>query len=164
MLSPLVAATTAHTVFDVLVVAHVVCAVLGFGALMLTGVYGFAYRRPDAAGMEEARRYFGGQGRLELLVLIVPFLGAAALLVQPRGPGLGQLWDLLAAGVWLVAAVVLFAVVRPAERRLRDALAVADGEGEWPVVATNATRLGWAGLGTDLAFVVALLLMIFQPR
>lgn len=159
---PVVAASSAHTVFAVLVVVHVVCAVLGFGGLMLTGVYGFAYRRPDTAGMEEARRYFGTPARLELLVLVVPFVGAAALLVQPGGAGIGQLWDLLAAAVWLVAVIVLFAVVRPAERRVRAALAPA--EADLPVLATNAARLGWAGLVTDLAFVVALLLMIFQPH
>lgn len=162
MLTPLLAASSAHTVFAVLVVVHVVCAVLGFGGLMFNGVYGFAYRRPDPAGIEEARRYFGTPARLELLVLVVPFLGAAALLVQPHGAGIGQLWDLLAAGVWLVAVVVLFAVIRPAERRVRAALTSA--EVDLPVVATNATRLGWAGVGTDLAFAVALLLMIFQPR
>jgi hypothetical protein len=180
------AALSAHAVFDVLVVAHVICAVVGFGSLMLSGVYGFSNRSPRPESLEEARRYFAAPGHLELLVVAVPFLGLAALLVQPGGRGAGQLWDLAASAVWLAAAAVLFAVVRPAERDIRTALGLgageiarpgagAPGDGTGPAgsgdrdidltrLGEAARRLGWAGVTTDIAFFVALLLMIFQPR
>jgi hypothetical protein len=165
-------ASTAGDVFGVLVAAHVICAVVGFGALLLSGIYGFSNRRPAGPeAIEEARRYFRSPGRIELLVLPVPFLGLAALLVQPHGRGPGQLWDLAASAIWLVAAVVLFGVVRPAERSIRAALRLgaatpASGEGDIDLarLGESARRLGWAGLTTDMAFFLALVLMIFQPH
>ena len=147
--------------FDILVALHVACAVVGFGSLALSGVYGFGTgRRRGARDLEEARRYFAAPGRLEFLILVVPFIGAAALIVQPGGRGLAQLWAGLAAAVWLVAAVALIRVIRPAELRVREALAA----GEVEDAARAARRVGWGATVTDLAFVVALGLMVFQPR
>lgn len=151
----------AHDLYVALVVLHVLCAVVGFGSLAISGVYGFGSRRP--AGPEavaEAGRYFASPGRLELLVVPVPFLGAAALAVQPGGRGVFQLWSGLAGAVWLVAAVVLFGVVRPSERRMRGGLAADDRA----ATAAAGSRLGWASVATDVAFAVGFFLMIFQPR
>lgn len=157
------AAAGSRDLYDALVAAHVVCAVIGFGSLAISGVYGFTSRRPSGPdAVDEARRYFRAPGRIEGLVLAVPFLGAAALAVQPNGRGVGQLWAGLALVVWLVAASVLIGVVRPAEARLRVALNAPDPD---PAALAGAgQRLGWAGVVTDVAFLVGLMLMIFQPR
>jgi uncharacterized membrane protein len=159
--------------YDALVVVHVACALVGFGSVAISGVYGFTTRRP--AGPEsvaEARRYFSSPGRLEWLVAVVPVPGVAALAVQPGGRGVGQLWALLALLIWAGAAALLLGVVRPAEARLRAALGAvpADAVGSGSATADPAElaagghRLGWASVGSDLAFFVALLLMIFQPH
>lgn len=144
--------------FPALVALHVACALVGFGSVAFSGVYGFAARRAPLA--EEPRRYFARPSRAAWLLLAVPFLGAGALAAEPHGHGVGQLWAGLAAGVWLVAAVTLLAVVQPCERAIRAAQASGDGDD----AARAAARLGWAGVGTDLAFAVALGLMIWQPR
>jgi hypothetical protein len=158
-----IAATGDRSLYDILVVAHVACALIGFGSLMLSGVYGFSHRDPRGAGaIEEARRYFGSPGRLELLVIPVPFLGAAALAVEPHGKGAGQLWAVLAEVVWLIAVVVVVAVARPAERKIRAALTAPEVDAA--AVGAGARRLGWAGVVTDVAFFAALMLMVFQPR
>jgi uncharacterized membrane protein len=150
------AAVGSRDLYDAFIAAHVICAVVGFGSLAISGVYGFTSRHPAGPdAVDEARRYFRAPGHLELAVLAVPFLGVAALAVQPAGRGVGQLWALVALGVWAVAAAVLVGVVRPAERRLRMALAGADPDG---------AELACAGVVTDVTFLVALLLMVFQPR
>jgi hypothetical protein len=147
----------AETVFWVLVGLHVTCAVVGFGSVAFSGVYGFI--AAGGGSEEEVRRYFASASRLEWLVLAVPFLGAGALGVAPHGRGVVQLWSMLAAAVWLVAATLLLGVVRPAERSLRTAAA----EGSAPDPGTGR-RLGCAGLGSDVAFTVAFFLMVIQPR
>jgi len=150
-----------QTLFDVLIGLHVTCAIVGFGSVAITGTYGFTSRHPgDSRTLEEAGRYFRSPGRLELLVLAVPFLGAAALAVGPHTGGVVQLWTVLAASVWLVASIALLGVVRPAERRIRLALSEADR----PTLAVSAGRLGWATVVTDVCFTAALILMIFQPH
>lgn len=148
---------SAETVFWVLVGLHVSCAVVGFASVAFSGVYGFI--AAGGGSEEEVRRYFAVPSRLEWLVLAVPFLGAGALAVHPHGRGVVQLWSMLAAGVWLVAATLLLAVVRPAERSLRTT--TSQGHSPDPGVGR---RLGWAGVGSDVAFSVAFFLMIIQPR
>ena len=148
---------SAETVFWVLVGLHVTCAVVGFGSVAFSGVYGFV--SAGGGSEDEVRRYFAAPSRLEWLVLAVPLLGAGALGVQPHGRGVVQLWSMLAVCVWLVAATLLLGVVRPAERSLRTT--AAEGSAPDPGVGR---RLGWAGVGTDVAFTVAFFLMIIQPR
>ncbi len=150
--------------FDALVALHVASALIGFGAVAFSGVYGFVAGRVAAGrgGREEAQRYFASSSPAEWLLLAVPFLGAGALAADPNGRGVAQLWAGLAAGVWLVAAVTLLAVVRPAERAIRAGLTASGPVG--PAVSRAASRLGWAAVGTDIGFTVALMLMIWQPR
>ena len=101
--------------YDVLVALHVVSAVVGFGAVALSGVYGATARhggRPDEG--EEVARYFRSPGRAQWLILLVPFLGAAALGTRPEGADFAAVWVVTAAVVWLAAAVLLlFAVLPP---------------------------------------------------
>jgi Predicted integral membrane protein (DUF2269) len=155
----LAAAGSGHrTVFDVFVVLHVVCAVVGFGAVAISGVYGATARRPGRPGAEEeTARYFGARGLPELLVLAVPVFGGIALGLRPDGAEVTSVWVLGGLGAWLAAALLLLAVVRPAERRLR-----ASPTGESAVASGG--RLMWAASGSDVLFVVALALMITQPR
>lgn len=144
--------------YDALVALHVLAAVVGFGAVGLSGVYGGTARhvdRPEAG--EEAARYFRAPGRAEWLVLAVPFLGAAALAFRPEGADFGAVWVVSGAVVWLAAAALLLGVVRPEEGRIRAAAGGRNG------VAASGRRLMWAGAISDLLFVVALVLMVGQP-
>jgi uncharacterized membrane protein len=145
-------------VFDVLVGLHVVSAVVGFGAVAITGVYGAGAARPSRPGAaEETARYFRSPGWAEWLVLAVPFLGAAALGFRPKGADFGQVWVVAAAVIWAAAAALLLGVVRPAERQIRAAVAA----GTTAIPAGR--RLMGATVASDLLFVAALVLMIGQP-
>lgn len=163
----LLAATGGHRVlYDVLVGLHVACAVIGFGAVAISGTYGGAARRlgqGDAA--EEAGRYFSRRGLAEWLVLPVPVFGAAALAVRPGGSGWTDAWVLTAAGIWLVAAGLLLGVVRPAEARiarwLRGHPAPTGARDGGARQAGNL--LVWGAAACDVLFVAALALMVTQP-
>jgi hypothetical protein len=144
--------------YDVLVALHVLSAVVGFGAVALSGVYGATARRADRPDSgEETARYFRSPGRAEWLVLAVPFLGAAALGARPEGADFGAVWVISAAVIWLAAAALLLWVVRPAERGIRAAAGRPD-----PTAAAGR-RLMWGSLASDALFVAALVLMVGQP-
>ncbi len=154
-------------------------AVIGFGAVALSGLYGATASHPDRSGAtEEAGRYFRSSGRAEWLVLIVPFLGAAALGLRPSGVDFGATWVIAASLLWLAAAALLLGVVRPAERRIRAAFALDQSSaavegpraGSAPARGDAASDLAgagrllmWAAIGSDLLFVAALVFMIGQP-
>jgi hypothetical protein len=145
-------------IYDALVALHVVSAVVGFGAVALSGIYGAIAGRPtepDAA--EESARYFRAPGRAEWLVLAVPFLGAAALGTRPDGADFGDVWVIGGLVIWMAAAGLLLGVVHPAERDLRR------GAGSGRPVSGPARRLKWGAAASDVLFLAALVLMIGQP-
>ena len=149
--------------YDVLVGLHVVCAIIGFGAVAITGAYGAIGRnvgRPGARAEaeDEVRRYFASGSALEYFVLVAPVFGLAAMSVRPGGSEFGQIWAVGGTVIWLAAGGLLTAVIRPAARRIRQA-----GK-DVAEVPTDARRLMWAAALSDVLFVVALFLMVTQPR
>ena len=74
-------------VYSVLLVAHVVCAVVGFGAMVVTGVQARRARRgPDGPGAEGVRRYFRpGVNWAGRALYGVPVFGVGLLGGQPGG-------------------------------------------------------------------------------
>jgi hypothetical protein len=177
--------------YDVFIGLHVAAVLVGFGAVAMNGAYGGNARKAGIDGpvgdtaMEELRRYFGPPGRAELVICVVPFLGAAALAVKPGPSDFGQIWVGTGVALWVVATVLLFGVVRPAESVLRRAARApvtevgqevdsgpAPGEhGAEPepprpdndVLAAAGHRLQWAAAASDLIFLVALVVMVIQP-
>ncbi len=154
--SVVLAATSGHQgIFDVLVGLHVVCAVVGFGSVAISGVYGASARRSEDRGAsEETARYFRSRGWPELLILAVPVFGAVAIGFRPEGADFGDVWVIGGLVVWAVAATLLVGVVRPAENRIR---------GGGADFRNSGSRLMWAAAASDLLFVAALALMITQP-
>jgi hypothetical protein len=137
--------------YDALVVLHVVCAVAGFGAVAVSGVYGGLARNPANHG--ETARYFASRSLAEWLIVPVPFFGIAALLVDHRSAAFGRAWVIGGEAAWVVAAALLLLVIRPAERRIRE-----NGETEQP-----GRLLLVGGIASNVLFAVALALMVTQP-
>lgn len=149
-----------RTAYDVLVGLHVVTAVVGFGAVAVSGAYGAIARngpaRPETA--EEVRRYFSSRSLVEYLVLVAPLFGLAAMGVRPGGREFGQLWAVAGIVIWIGAGGILTGVVRPAERNIRAA------GPDMASAAPHGRRLMWASAASDSLFLIALLLMVTQPR
>lgn len=206
-------AVSGGAAYDVLVGLHVAAALVGFGSVALSGVYGVNARRagdvrsgrqpaawertpgtvppastpldtdmPDTdlpdTEMEELRRYFGSAGRLEWALLAVPVFGILAVLVGPGSGALAQVWVGLGFGLWVLAAGLLLGVVRPAEARLRQAVAAPapaqppaapaapaqpPAPAPAPVLVRSGRALAWASAACDGLFVVALLVMVIKP-
>lgn len=176
------AKTGNHGVYDILVGLHVVCAVVGFGAVAISGAYGAIGRRPGGSdggartgsdggartgSTEEVNRFFTSPNRAEYLLVVAPLFGIAAMSVRPGGSEFGDLWAIFGFVVWVVASALLVGVVRPAEAEIRSGRGAGGGSagggaaaGGW---ASPAVRLMWAGAACDLLFVAALMMMVIQP-
>jgi hypothetical protein len=148
-------------IYDTLVGLHVVCALVGFGAVALSGIYGASWRRITEAGsrgiadtteagsggiadttgagsggianttgagsLEESQRYFASRLWAEWLVLPVPVFGFAALSQRPGRHPYGDVWVVGGAVIWLVASLLLVAVIQPSEREIRRRLGAGIG-------------------------------------
>src|SRR5205807_4813257 len=87
-----------------LVVLHVLSAVVGFGAIFLTGMYaGVARRRAN----ESARRYFRpGPNWAARALYVVPVLGVVLVETSHGADRFAQLWVWVSVVLWVIATAL----------------------------------------------------------
>jgi uncharacterized membrane protein len=142
-----------------LVVLHVLSAVVGFGAIFLTGLYaGVARRRANAA----ARRYFRpGPNWAARALYVVPVLGVVLVETSHGADRFAQLWVWVSVVLWVLATALAQAVVWPGEDRIQRLLAES-GANE-PELDRACRRVERAAAAIDVVFVATVVLMVAQP-
>jgi hypothetical protein len=169
-------------VYEAVLAAHVLSAVIGFGSILVTGGYA-QLARPRLgvttgtswAPPEAVRRYFRpGANLASRLIFAVPALG---LVLAGLGgwKDLHQMWLWIGSGLWVAAAGAAAGLVWPAEARIQ-ALVHRLGQGgggggsqdaSVPAVGANLARAGRRAVAgsalADLAAAAALVIMIARP-
>lgn len=162
--------------YDLVLIAHVVAGVVGFGALAAGGFAASAARHsPDPLGEEAVRRFFKpGRDWPARLIFLVPVLGLLLLFGGDR-PAAHDPWPWIGLGLWLVTAAVATARCWPAEAQAQRAFAAlsssaSSGRGGAGVEASllgdfrSACRRMEAAAGlTSICFLAAVVVMIWQP-
>ena len=161
----------ALTVYGVTLGVHVVTAVVSFGMIGLSGLYAARCRhiRTDE-DRQDVRRFFGPPNRVGRTLWAVPVAGGTALWQHDGAGALGQAWVIAAFAAWSAATALAVSVVWPAERRLRP-IVTAPGPSALTIPAAPpgseldrlCRRIERAAACCDVAFVVALVLMLFRP-
>jgi uncharacterized membrane protein len=155
--------------YSILLLGHVGCAVVGFGALVLTGIQARrAGRGPSAAGAEGVRRYFSpGINWAARALYGVPIFGFALIAASQGAFSDNDGFVLIGLGLWVLATMAAEAVVWPGERRIQAVVgtwAGADPEsGTDDAFAGDCRRVAWSAAGLAIVFVVAVVLMVAQP-
>ncbi|MHB8437575.1 MAG: DUF2269 family protein [Acidimicrobiales bacterium] len=153
-------------VYSLLLLGHVVTAVVGFGALAVTGAQaGRARRGPQAPAAGAVRRYFRpGVNWAGRLVYLVPVLGFAVVAASRGSVEPSDSFVLAGLALWLVTLATAEAVVWPAERRIQQIVS-----GQWPDEAGGPDldrdcRAAQSGaIFTSVLFVAAAVLMVGRP-
>ncbi len=152
--------------FDIVLMAHVASAIIGFGALVTTGVQAARARRgPGAPGAEGVRRYFRpGINWMARALYGVPVFGLALVAMSQGSFAMSDHFVDIGLGLWLAATLLAEIVVWPGERRLQQV--VSSGWGDAQSMNTlehtgRAVALAAAGLGC--IFVVAVVVMFAKP-
>ena len=185
-------ATTTSPGYDLVLLAHVLTAVVGFGALVVAAGSALALRgvlrRGGPVPEALARYYRPGVNWAGRVLFLVPVLGVALLAMGGGQWSFADLWVSLGMAVWAGVAVVAEAVLWPGERRLQEVVAAARGVGAGPdpgvgpaggpdgggdagtgdgVDADGApglcARVGLLGLASGAALVVAGVVMVAKP-
>jgi uncharacterized membrane protein len=157
--------------FDVVLLLHVACVVVGLVVLGTAAAAARRLRRAlDAGGAvpEALHRYFRpGVNWAARTVYGIPLFGAALLAMSKGAYDLGEGWVLAGVGLFAAVAVVGEAVVWPAERRLQAVVGAArkDGaaEGEGPDVARDAVRMARGAAVALVLLVAGSVVMVAQP-
>jgi len=156
--------------YDVLVGLHVLSAIVGFGAVGVSGVYaGRARSADDPRGDALLQRYFSpGTNWAERALLVTPVLGVVVLLAGDR-PAASQAWPWIGLGLWGFATAVATSRCWPAERKIQVWFAQATDPEEGRQSGTAPLRdacrtVQWSASVISVCFAGAVVVMIGQPR
>lgn len=142
-----VRAVPTGVLYSTLLLLHVLCAVVGFGTMVVTGVQsGRARRGPRAPGAEGVRRYFRpGVNWAGRTLYGVPGFGFGLIAASKGAFDAGDGFVVVGLTVWLVSAVLAEVVVWPGERRIQSELTERWG----PAAATAAETAATASAATS---------------
>jgi hypothetical protein len=160
-------------IYNLFVLLHIVCAVGGFGALVYRGWVLDLARRRGAAASAGVLAVYGQVSQVgEALIYGLVVFGFAAIAVSRDHDLYRQAWVVAALIVFVAMLAVLHGLVRPAERRYRQAMlelaeAPAMAPPQRPPQMAEMDRLyGRIGAGTgvfNVLLLTALYLMVFKP-
>jgi uncharacterized membrane protein len=105
--------------YDAVMVLHILCVIIGFGGVMLNGVYGVESKRhrgPEGLAIFEATEKVGKIA--EGFIIAVPFFGIALVLMSHKQWTFSQTWVMAAIAIYVVAITMVFAVHLPNLRRM----------------------------------------------
>lgn len=163
-------------VFEIVLAGHVLCAVVGFGSILVTGGYAGAARpHPGGHVPDSVRRYFRpGPNRASRVIFAVPVLGVV-LAALHGGGDFREPWLWVGSGLWLLAAGLAAGVIWPAEARIAalvgtgaggpeqsSGLARSSGGAGSSLVSASRRAAGAAAV-VDVAVVAAIVVMIARP-
>ncbi len=158
--------------YKLVLVVHILCAIVGFGAVYLNGVYGAEMRKrrgQDAVAIFEANWRVTQIG--QYFIYAVLLLGLALVGMSDKAWKFSQTWVWLAVVLYLVGIGLSHGVLLPGVKRMgvlmREMVAAGPPQGGPPPQAaemeTLGKRVGTTDVALNLLIVVILVLMVFKP-
>ncbi|MBX7161173.1 MAG: DUF2269 family protein [Acidimicrobiia bacterium] len=152
------------TVRNVLTFFHVLCAIVGFGWVLLVGMqFKRAGEIRGAAGAELFASSHKVTRVAEIFIYLTGAFGLAAALTIPEA--FKQMWLSISMAVYIVALVISIGFLQPTARKLARMYEQAQGTSspqlDAEIEAANKRSAAMSGV-LDLFFVVMLFLMIFK--
>jgi uncharacterized membrane protein len=158
--------------YKIVLVLHILCAIIGFGAVFLNGIYGSqAAQIKGTEGLAITRANFLVTKVGEYFIYAVFILGIVLVLIGDNVLDFGQTWIWLAMALYLVAIVISHVVMRPSVRRIivlqEELLAGPPPAGGPPPqvaeIESVGKRLATFGAVLNVMLIIILVLMVFKP-
>jgi hypothetical protein len=164
----LTAATHARdAAYDVVLLAHVLAALVGLGAVVVAGAYALALRS-SGPGSEPVRRYYRpGVNWAGRVLFLIPVLGVALMAMSGGDWTFSDGWITIGLMLWAAVALVAEMALWPAERRLQVAVAspsaVADLRPTTVGLRGECLRVAGMSAGLSVVLVAATVIMVAKP-
>jgi uncharacterized membrane protein len=164
------------TGYRIVLLLHILCAIVGFGAVMLNGLYGReAKRRQGPGGLAISEANYAVSGIAEYFIYAVFVFGFALVFMSDEAWAFDQTWIWLSMALYVVGLAISHAVVFPNARKMKELSAelVAAGPppagtaaGPPPQVVEMQRRGRALGLSSSILHVLLVViigLMIWKP-
>ena len=169
----MVLATVGSGVYKLFLFLHILCAIVGFGGVLLNGAYASQMqKRPGPGGLaiSEANEFVSGR-IAEMFIYAVFAFGLVTAIIGRPTIKFDQGWLSAAMGLYIVAVVISLVGLRPGHRKinalLREMIAgPAPTAGPPPQVAqvqALGKRQALFGGINSLLFLIILFLMVVKP-
>jgi uncharacterized membrane protein len=158
--------------YKIVLVLHILCAIVGFGAVFLNGIYGQQAKTrkgPEGLAISQANFLVSEIGQYFIYAVFV--LGIVLVLIGDNVFDFGQTWIWLAMLLFLASVAVSHLLLRPRVRRMQalmeELISGPPPAGGPPPQVAEMEQLG-KQIGTiapalQVALVVILILMVFKP-
>ncbi|MFN8028680.1 MAG: DUF2269 family protein [Acidimicrobiia bacterium] len=169
-------ATYRDGVYDVFLLLHIMCAIIGFGAVYLNALYGQEVRkRPGPEGLAVFEANFRVSKIAEYFIYAVFVFGLALLGLAKVGDEhiykFSQTWVWLSIVLYIVGIGISHGVLMPSVKKMgnlmREMIAAGPPTGGPPPQAAQMQELGKkvgaAGATLDVLLIVIVALMIWKP-
>jgi uncharacterized membrane protein len=159
---PLASTTSlAHSaVYDLVLLAHVLTALIGLGAIVVAAGCALALSRAGTASEALRRYYRPGVNWAGRVVFLVPVFGVALIAMSHGEWSFSDAWVGIGLVLWLVVAVVAELVLWPAERRLQAAVGAPSAAADQ---RSLCLRLVAVAAVLALVLVAATVVMVAKP-
>jgi uncharacterized membrane protein len=165
-------------VYKLVLVLHIMCAIVGFGAVYLNGLYAAQVRAHQGReGLAISEANYAVSSVAEYLIYAVPVLGVILIPLSDHAWKFSQTWVSLALVLYIVGIGVSHAVMRPGHKRMNALMRELVDAGPPPAGVAGATgpppqvvemeqigkRMAAGGLFLDVLLIVLVYLMVFKP-
>ncbi len=158
--------------YKIVLVLHILCAIVGFGAVFLNGIYGQqakTRRGPEGLAVSQANFLVSSIG--EYFIYAVFLLGIVLVLIGDNLFDFGQTWIWLAMLLFLSSLAVSHLMLRPRVKRMQALMEEVivgppPAGGPPPQVAEMeqlGKQIGMIAPALQVVLVVILFLMVFKP-
>ena len=159
-------------VYKIVLVLHILCAIVGFGAVFLNSIYGQqakARRGREGLAISQANLLVSEVGTYFIYAVFV--FGILLVLIGDNVFDFGQTWIWLSMLLFLASLVVSHGMLLPTVRRMQalmeEMIATGPSQTGPPPQAAEmeqlGKRIGIIGPALDLTMIVILVLMVFKP-
>ena len=149
-----------NAAYDIVLLAHVLSALVGLGAVVVAGAYALALRRSGTASEVVGRYYRPGVNWGGRVLYLVPVFGVALVAMSDGDWSYADGWIYAGLMLWVVVALGAEMVLWPAERKIQagveDPASTTDLRAECGRVAITAAVVA-------VLLVVAAVIMVAKP-
>jgi uncharacterized membrane protein len=159
----MIIATIGSGVYNFVLLLHLIAVVIGFGAVLLNGLYGAqAKKRPGPGGLAIAEANFFVTSKVaEPVIYLVPLFGFALIGLSDSGWKFSQTWVVASLVLYVIGLANARLVLMPTTAKMIDMMRA--GPPDAAKMDAAGKRLAAAGGFAHLIFTAIMILMIWKP-
>jgi cytochrome bd-type quinol oxidase subunit 2 len=152
--------------YDIVLLAHVLSALVGLGAVAVAGAYALALRR-SGAGSEGVRRYYRpGVNWAGRVLFLVPVFGVILVAMSRGDWSYSDTWIMVGLVLWVLIVLAAEMALWPEERQLQAAVAdpgSTDDPASAEALRARCLRVAVLAAALSAGLVAATVVMVGKP-